>query len=613
MNLFGIIADKVRSSKKTSTCHKRNTCRSGLYPRFYGLILPLLLLLISQPLWAMVTATLTQNSIYDGDTVTLIIESTDRGHTAEPDLAALQQDFEILGTRNSQQTHIINGRRTDKRQWHIELAPKNSGTVTVPAITVGSDLTVPLQLTVRPQPAAVAAGTDQPVFVKAQVEPANGSVYVQQQIQYTLKLFYRESLSEGAFDDLVIEDTLIERLGDDQRYSATINGERYQVLERRYAIFPEKSGELTIPAAVFNGRMAGEPLRRGRITGMDSMMDRFFGDSVMRAPGKRIRLRSDAITLTIKPRPADYSGEHWLPSEQLVLGDSWVDGPPEIRVGEPVTRTITLQAKGLESTHFPEMNLPDTPGMRMYPEKPEHETRTDGEWVYGISKQTLAYVAVAAGRITLPEISIDWWDTTTQQQRRAVIPAWEINVREAAGGTSNTLPPAVDAKEMAEVPNVADTVTKESQTTPAYQVKMALAVLILLVVIVAGFISRRRARRPGTGTTAVPKASIKQQLATSANALEQACQRNDPQAAARALLQWAAASWPDEPPLNLGVLIRRLASGKEEIRDLERALYSDIPDRWEGQALWKAFSRGFETISREKQVIQEGLSPLYPY
>ena len=607
------IVDAVRSSKKISSCHKRNTCRSGSYPRFRSLLLPLLLLLVSQPLWAKVTATLTQNSIYDGDTVTLIIESTDRDHTGEPDLAALQQSFEILGTRNSQQTQIINGRRTDKRQWHIELAPKGSGTVTVPAITVGNDTTEVLQLTVKTQSAAVAAGTGQPVFVKALIEPADASVYVQQQIHFILKLFYRDSLSEGAFSNLDMKDVLIERLGDDKSYSTTINGERYQVLERRYAIFPEQSGELIIPAVVFNGRMAGEPLRRGRTTGMGSMMDRFFGEGVMRASGKRIRLRSDAIRLNIKPRPADYSGEHWLPSEQLVLGDSWADGPPEFRTGEPVTRTITLEAKGLESSHFPEINLPGTAGVRVYPEKPEHETRTDGEWVYGISKQTIAYVAVAAGRITLPEMRLDWWDTTTQQQRSAIIPAWEINVLTGEGGTPDTLPPAIDASETTEAPEVADTATEESQTATAYPVKTVLAVLILSVLIMAGFVWRRRAGQVGAGAEAAAAASIKHQLAASKDALEKACQRNDPQAAVRALLQWAEARWPDDPPRNLGDLARRLASGKEEIRSLERALYGVNPDGWQGNPLWKAFEHGFEVIPDEKQVIQEGLSPLYPY
>ena len=610
MNRFRKIVDMVRF------CNKK-ACGSGPRTRYAGLMAALLLALLSQPLRADITATLSQDAIYDGDSVTLIIETTDMQQDGEPDVDVLQQDFEILGTRNSRHTQIINGQRSDKRQWHIELLPKNSGIVTVPAISVGAETTRALQLSVQPPPEADAADIGQPVFVKAEIEPAGGSAYVQQQLHYTLRLFYREGLSEGSFDGLEIEHALIEQLGDDSRYNATINGERYQVLERRYAIFPEQSGELLIPAVVFNGRLAGERLRRGRSSDMGSMMERFFGDSVMRAPGKRIRLRTDAITLDIKPRPADYSGEYWLPGEQLELTDSWADGPPEFRTGEPVTRTVTLEMKGLESSHLPDISLPATDGVRMYPEPAENETRTDGKWVYGISKQTVAYVPVATGRITLPEIRIDWWDTALLQQRSTVIPAWEINVLAGEGGAAEALPPPAEAKDPVVARDVADVDEADvdeagSPLLTLSQLVTVLAVFLLLALITAGFAWRRRANRVAAEVTGAPVVSMKQQLATSAASLEKACQKNDPQAAARALLQWAAASWPDEPPRNLGALVQRLAGGKTEIRELERALYAANTEAWQGDALWQAFSHGLEVIAAGKPSQQETLAPLYP-
>jgi len=339
----------------------------------------LCLLLISTSLWADVNASLSRNTVYAGDTVTLMVESTDRKHSGEPDLAGLQQDFEILGTRNSKQVQIVNGRRTDRHQWHIELLPKNTGTVTIPAIPVGNAATMPLQLSVKKQPAAVAASSDQPVFIKVSIEPADATAYVQQQIQYTLQLYFRESLAEGSFDGPNVANALVERLGEDSQYETTVNGERYQVIERHHAIFPEQSGKLLIPAVVFDGRMAGA--LRKRSTGMSSMLERFMGNNLVRAPGKRIRLRSKEITLDVRARPASYDGQYWLPSEQVVLRDSWTEGPPEFHAGEPVTRTITLEAKGLESSHLPDISLPEPAGMRLYPEKPERATRTDGEWV----------------------------------------------------------------------------------------------------------------------------------------------------------------------------------------------------------------------------------------
>jgi len=576
------------------------------------LIVALLLSFLSQPLWADVSATLTQSTIYDGDTVTLIIETTDRSHNGEPDFSVLQQDFEILGTRNSQQTQIINGQRTDKRQWHVELAPKNTGTVTVPAISVGVDTTRPLQLSVKDQPAAVASGTGQPVFLKAQLEPADASIFVQQQILFTLRLFYRESLAEGGFDGLEMDHALIERLGDDKQYKTTISGEQYQVLERSFAIFPEQSGELLIPAIVFNGRMAGEPVRRGRLSGMGSMMDRLLGQGMLRSPGKRIRLRSDAISLHVKPRPPSYSGAHWLPSEQLVLADSWATGPPEFRTGEPVTRTITLEAKGLESSHLPDIKLPTTAGTRLYPEKPEHETHTDGEWVYGSSKQTVAYVPTATGRLTLPEIRLDWWDTSAQQQRTAVLPAWEVNVLAGAEGLAEALPEAVAGINVLDAIEVSDESKNSQQGSTGYFRGFLLASLILLLLILTGFVWQRRSVRAGGNKTGKPAISSRKKLKDAAAVLEKACKDNEAQVAARALLQWAAVNWPDETPRNLGAVACRLVNGKEEIRSLERALYAADAENWQGDALWKVFSEGLESVIIESSVRQEGLSPLYP-
>lgn len=571
----------------------------------------LLLLLVSQSLWADVAATLSRNTIYADDTVTLIIESDDRNQSGEPDLAVLQQNFEVLGTRNSKQVQIVNGRRTDRQQWHIELAPKNTGTVTIPAIPVGNAATTPLQLTVKEQPTAVAAGSDQPIFIKVSIEPADATAWVQQQIQYTLQLYFRESLAEGSFDGPNVENALVERLGEDRRYETTVNGEQYQVIERHHAIFPEQSGKLVIPAVVFNGRMAGA-LRKPS-TGMGSMLERFMGNNLVRTPGKRIRLRSKEIILNVRARPASYDGQYWLPSEQVVLRDSWAEGPPEFHAGEPVTRTITLEAKGLESSHLPDISLPEPTGMRIYPEKPEHTTRTDGEWVYGSTKQAVAYVPTAMGRITIPEIKVDWWDTDKQQQRSAVLPAWEVNVLPGDAGLVEALPPPdpVDATAREAVTKVTDAPpAEEPRGVSSLQWSLLLAGLAAVLLLLLLFLQRRKQQHSAAAEIHMPAG--KQQLKAAETLLAQACQDNDPQTAARALLQWAAAKWPDDAPRNLGSLAQQPVTGGKEIRELDQALYATGSQHWQGAALWQVFRQGLEPVVTEGPARQDGLSPLYP-
>jgi hypothetical protein len=605
-------------ASRTGCCRCGPRARTGIHGlHCCGVAVFLILLLVSQSLWAAVSASLDRDTIYDGDTVTLMITSSNRDHSGEPDLAVLQQDFEVLGTSNSTQVQIINGRRSDKHQWQIELAPKNSGDLTVPAIRVGDDETRPLQLTVEKPPAAVAAASGQPVFIKAAVEPADASVYVQQQLQYTLQLYFRESLAEGSFDGPHVENAIVERLGEDSQYNTTVNGERYQVIERRYAIFPEQSGTLVIPAVVFDGRMAGEPLQQRRSTGMSSMMERLLGRDLMRAPGKRIRLRSKAITLDVRARPASYDGNHWLPSEQVTLADSWAQGPPEFHAGEPVTRTITLEAKGLESSHLPDISLTAPPGMRLYPEQPEYTTRTDGEWVYGSNRQATAYVPTAPGRVTIPEVRVDWWDTQQQQQRSAVLPAWEVNVLPGTTGAAVVAPPPdlpiqAEATQQTAVGNVADVaVNSEQPRGPGSWWMLLLAGLLVTLLLLLLFLQRRQ-RRQGTSVAAGSIPSGKQQLRAAEVMLEQACRDSDPQAAARALLQWAAVRWPDDAPRNLGSLAQRLRDGGQEIRELDQALYATGTQQWQGDALWQVCKKGLAEVSKEGGAESEALSPLYP-
>src|SRR5690606_9866759 len=154
-----------------------------------------------------------------------------------------------------------------------------------------------------------------------------------------------------------------ERLGQDRNYLAELGGRRYHVVERHYALIPERSGELTIPAIAFRGSAldASDP------TG-------FF------SRGRSVGARSDPITLDVRPRPAGWSGAAWLPAADLTLQD---ESPPptEVHVGDPITRTIRLQAKGLGYEQLPEITLPAVDGAETYPDKAQTRTRDDGTWI----------------------------------------------------------------------------------------------------------------------------------------------------------------------------------------------------------------------------------------
>ncbi len=582
----------------------------------------LLLLGASQATWAEVRATLNRSTVQDGDTVTLVIESRGKDPGGQPDLSVLEHDFEILGTSTSQQIQIINGKRSGKHQWEVELAPLHGGVIEIPAVPVGSERTSPLTLTVSDQPSpGAAAASGEPVFLKAIVEPATADSHVQQQLNYTLQLYFREPLVNGSFEGPAIDKALMERLGEDVRFTTRVNGVEYQVVERRYAVFPEESGELVIPPVVFDGNLRTGSGRRMPVPGINSMLDDFMNGMPFGGTGKRVRVRSEPLNVMVKPRPSDYSGSTWLPAAQLSLHDSWADDPPEFHVGEPVTRTLTLEAMGLEGSQLPALNFPDINGMRLYPEQPVQENHTDGKWVYGSSRQSLAYVPSTSGKLSIPEIRVDWWDSGAQQQRTVVLPAWEVNVLPGTAPATQPPsapqpPPAVERN--APAVSAPPAVPQASGWRDALQYWPWLAGSVLLAVVILGLLRLiSRLRQKSVAPVAVADTGVttgnRQQRHAALDALQQACSGNDPQSAARALLQLAEAEWPPDPPRNLEALARRLPTVAGPLRDLERVLYAAGNTAWQGEELWQLFRKGMPAENPEGSVAAgPGLAPLYP-
>ncbi len=630
-----------------TTARMPATNQYGFMVRLPALLTLLALLLVMPGLVnAAVTATLDRNAVYTGDTVTLRITTTGDDQGEQPDLAPLQNDFEVLGTSSSSQIQIINGKRSDRHEWLVELAPLARGTLTIPALTVGNSKTAALTLQVSEQPATATAQAGAPIFIRAEISPTQGDTYVQQQILYTTRLYYHVPLIEGSFTDPKIDNAVVVQLGEDRQFNTTIDGQSYQVVERRYAIFPEHSGQLTIAPTVFSGRTVSETGRRSPFGRMDSMIeqmlgqrglsDRFFAGTPFGDPGKRVRLASNSLTLDIKPRPDSYSGAHWLPTQTLVLQDSWASNPPVFHAGEPVTRTLTLEARGLEASQLPNLQMDGSDALRVYPEQPELTNRTDGDWVYGRSEQRFTYVPSQPGKLDFPSVQVTWWDSVNHTQQSSVLPAWNVVV-EPGTGTSST-PAAADNPATAPASAAAPSMPATIPETPAldagaaadttadqrlyWQLGGGLGVMALLA---ATFLLLRRQRKPAPVNLQATPRSVADNpqpartddsnaLAHGRHTLREACARSDPQAAARALLDWAAATWPEQPPRSLGALAARIEPGEKTIRELEAALYGAGKQGWDGQSLWNAFTDGL--LSSGKQAAPspqaDGAPPLYP-
>ena len=372
----------------------------------------LVLLLLSLCSIASVNAEVTvrqdRQQITIEDSFRLTIRVTDGEDLDDIDLSELALNFDILGRSSNSRRVFGTGGNESWSELILSLAPKHTGTLTIPALNVDGVLTPAGQLIVTEQ-AAVPAGTTDLVFVEAEVDKK--SIYVQSQLIFTLRIYQSINLDNSSISELKIDDSFIEQLSQTSN-QRTIGGRPYLVHDIKYAIFPQKSGELKIPSLTFTGNQS---------SGRRSLFDQ-------PTQGRRIRRQTDALTITVKPIPNQFSGDNWLPASELTISESWSIEPEKLKVGESTTRTLTIKGKGLLAAQLPPNLAPSLTGAKFYPDQPQLENEKNE---LGVSSQRIdssAIIMTQAGDYTLPETRIPWWDTTTNTQRWLTLPARQFSV-----------------------------------------------------------------------------------------------------------------------------------------------------------------------------------------
>ncbi len=631
--------------KHRSNIPTQNITQQPLWQTF---MLTLLLMLMVGTSEAAVRATLDRTTVSAGDSLTLTIETDDLQSNLQPDLSPLDKNFDVLGTSTSTQVSIINGRRSDKTLWQVQLQPRHTGSLRIPPLSVGGQQTAPIKLKVTDVPQQSTAQSDDHVFIKVEIEKTGKQTYVQQQIPYTVRLYYDERLLEGELIPPKLKNAVVEQLGEDKNYNTVRNGRSYNVIERHYVISPEKSGSLHIPAATFSGRIA-VPQARQQNRQSNRLMDDFFGNSPFANdpffhnsllsedffgnspfgnPGKAITVQSRSVKMNIKARPVT-AARNWLPAETVTLSDSWSKSPPEFTAGEPVSRTITIQAKGLSGSQIPELSITNPDNARLYPEAPQQESRTDGTTVYGVRTQTLTYIADTQGSLDIPAIKLNWWDTRHNKAASTTLPAMQFNVLPGAAGTATSMPtppasPATQPVPLA-VPT-SESVQKEivhwlSATLPDATrtnwlwVSGGSGLLLALLVVMMVRRTRQRPQSNQQGTVKQAPQPVQQTRPNPKSilrSLEKACMTNDRHAAANALLNLGQARWSDHPPRSLNALAARIENGQRQLHELDHSLYAADASRWNGAALWDKFKHGLQEKKTTRHGSDDGISPLYP-
>lgn len=500
-----------------------------------------------------------------------------------PVFSVLEKNFEILNQSQSSNSSWVNGKSSKSIQWVLNVMAKQTGKLLVPPVPFGNDVSQPVSIVVT-EGATVNQQHNEDLFLEVEATPE--TVFVQSQVLYTLRVYSRVRISQASLNEPKVADALIEKLEEDKNYNTQLNGVDYVVIERKYAIFPQKSGVITIDPLVLTANVASNARQR---------FNSFFSQQVTQTK----RVMSNAVTLNVKAAPAEFTGKRWLPAEHLYLEEKWSGDTENMVLGEPLTRTLTLLAKGATVAQLPEMQgASAVSGLKTYPDQPLLKEKKQADGLISLREEKIAYIASRAGSVTLPAIEIPWFNTKTQAMEVARIPARTVTA--IASAQSQASAPEIAAPVELKTP-AAEPIIRTVENKFWMYVSIGLVIGWLLTVIL--LLSKPKQKQQ---PKPIDNKAIK--LKETVKALKQACAENNPLAAKDALLAWGKIKFNSH---NLSeVADQSEARLRDEIYLLSQSLYANQPTSWQGKKLFQFFT---ESNVRKKiaKKTDDALEPLY--
>ncbi len=194
-----------------------------------------------------------------------------------------------------------------------------------------------------------------------------------------------------------------------------VGGKQYASLEYTYQVFPYSSGELEVPSFKIDIESPSE------------------GDY----KGKAITLETESISINVKDIPKGWPKEYeWFTAQNVFVNDQWNTNADTLKVGELLTRTISLNAKGTMPNFIPSVKLEGGSGYRVYQQQTKQlDTRTNQQ-ANGKRIEEWLYLFEQPGQYEIPAYQMHWFSPVQQKimskssksHRVVVIPNDELNI-----------------------------------------------------------------------------------------------------------------------------------------------------------------------------------------
>lgn len=382
---------------------------------------------------ATVYASVSKNKVVKNEVFQLTVVSDQKASGDDLDFRALDQDFFMSRPSFSSSMNIINGSRSNRSEWTVSLAANRLGVVTIPSFELHGAKTQPIAIQVTQD--EQAPSSDDLVEVRSQL--SRSTLYPNESALFKARLIIKADprrLQDPKIAPPTIDGMELKAASEPNQYQTVMDGIQVTIVDQDFRITASQAGDFTLT----------EPSLQGAL---------IYGSSYN--GGTRIlplKTTPKTYTIHVEPKPADYQGT-WLPTSRLTLREQWLDsqGKPitgshyATKVGDSITREVTVQVTGLTQEQLPNIHLTYPDSVRVYDEKPQFATLDNGDVTMTL-KQVL--IPRQTGDITLPKVAMQWWDTVTKAQKTASADGLMLSVAagEPSTVTASTPLPAAPAQ-----------------------------------------------------------------------------------------------------------------------------------------------------------------------
>ncbi|WP_238131998.1 BatD family protein [Vibrio cincinnatiensis] len=348
------------------------------------------------------SATVSKNKVVKNEVFQLRIISDRPSKPDAIDFHTLENDFFTSRPSFASSVNIVNGERSQRSEWTLSLAANRLGIITIPSFELDGQKTQPIAIQVTAD--EQAPNTEQLIEMHSTL--SRNTLYPQESTQLHIRLLIKTDVRRLQNPQLTppsVEGMTLTPVSEAKQYQTVIDGVEVTVLEQDFRLTAEKAGQFHLTEAKFQGSL---------------IYNHRYDNGTRIIP---FTTTPKTYSITVEDKPTDYQGA-WLPTSQLTLTEQWQDSqgspithsPYSIKVGEAISREITLQVAGLSPEQLPKLTLSYPEAIRVYEEKPQITTQDNGETV-----MTVKHVLIPrrSGEVSLPKMSLNWWNTKTKQQQ----------------------------------------------------------------------------------------------------------------------------------------------------------------------------------------------------